>query len=163
MKPKYSLDEISQVIDLSEILGRQPSEVELKQFSDDAIELIIERTQSGEDINGRRFKEYSKEYAELKGTSRSSVDLTLMGDMLLGIQAEQDRGRIRLFMEPDQVPKAYNHNVGDTLPKRTFFGLTDSEIETLAGSLGVANIAETREDFDIASLLQNIGFAIDEN
>lgn len=163
MKPKYSLSEVSQEIDLTEILGRTPSEVEARQFIDDAINLIIERTQSGEDINGKSFKQYSEDYAKLKGVSRGAVDLTLMGDMLAGINGELDRGNIKLFIEEDQVPKAYNHNVGDTLPRRTFFGLTDSEIESIAGGLGIANIAETREDFDIGALLQNIGFAIDEN
>lgn len=163
MKPKYSLSEISQEIDLEEVLGRRVSEVEARQFIDDAINLIIERTQSGEDINGKSFKEYSKDYAEFKGVSRGAVDLTLMGDMLAAVNGENEGTRVRLFIESDQVPKAYNHNVGDTLPKRTFFGLTNSEIESIAGGLGVANIAETREDFDIAALLQNIGFAIDEN
>lgn len=163
MKPKYSLDEVSQEIDLEEILGRVPSEVEARQFIDDAINLIIERTQSGEDINGRRFKAYSEEYAKIKGTSRGDVDLTLMGDMLAGINADFERGKVKLFMEPDQVPKAYNHNVGDTLPKRTFFGLTNSEIESLAGGLGIANVVQERENLDIRSILQNIGFIIDQD
>lgn len=163
MKPKYSLSEVSQEINLGEILGRTPTDVEARQFIDEAINLMIERTQSGEDINGRRFKQYSKEYAELKGVSRNDVDLTFMGDMLAGINGELERGNIKLFMEEDQVPKAFNHCTGDTLPKRVFFGLTESEIESIAGGLGIANIAETREDFDIRALLQNIGFIVDEN
>lgn len=163
MKPKYSLSEVSQEIDLEEILGRTPTDVEARQFIDDAINLIIERTQSGEDINGREFKRYSEDYAKLKGVGRGDVDLTLFGSMLAGIDGEFDRGSVKLFVESDQVPKAYNHNVGETLPKRTFFGLTDREIESIAGGLGVARIAEEREDFDIRSILQNIGFAIDEN
>lgn len=163
MKPKYSLNGISQEIDLSEVLGRNPSEVEARQFIDDAINLIIERTQSGEDINGKAFKPYSPEYADKKGVSRNSVDLTLLGDMLAGINGEADGATVKLFIDDDQVPKAYNHLVGDTLPKRTFFGLTKPEIETIAGGLGIARVAETREDFDIASLLRNIGFAVDEN
>ena len=163
MKPKYSLSDVSQEIDLEEVLGRVPSDVEARQFIDDAINLIIERTQSGEDINGKAFKQYSKDYAEIKGVSRGDVDLTFFGDMLAGINGENEGATVKLFMEPDQVPKAYNHNVGDTLPRRTFFGLTNSEIESIAGGLGIARIADERDDFDIAALLQNIGFVLDEN
>lgn len=163
LKPKYSLSEISQEIDLEEILGRVPSDVEARQFIDDAINLMTERTQSGEDINGRSFKEYSKEYAEQKGVSRGAVDMTLFGDMLAGIDGESDGPSVKLFMDDSQVPKAFNHNVGDTLPKRTFFGLTNNEIESIAGSLGIASIAGAREDFDLGAILQTIGFAIDQN
>jgi hypothetical protein len=163
MRPKYSLDEVSQEIDLSEVLGRNPSEVEAREFLDEAINLIIERTQAGFDINGRAFKQYSEEYAQFKGVSRGDVDLTLTSAMLSGTAGEVDGSRVKLFVEADQVSKAYNHNVGDTLPKRTYFGLTTEEIESIAGGIGVANVFEQRQQLDIAEIIRNIGFIVDED
>jgi hypothetical protein len=163
MRPKYSLDEVSQEIDLSEVLGRNPSEVEAREFLDEAINLIMERTQAGFDINGRAFKQYSEDYAQFKGVSRGDVDLTLTSAMLAGTAGEVDGSRVKLFVEADQVPKAYNHNVGDTLPKRTYFGLTTEEIESIAGGIGVANVFEQRQQLDIAEIIRNIGFIVDED
>jgi hypothetical protein len=163
MKPKYSLDEVSQEIDLSEVLGRTPSEVESREFMDEAINLIIERTQAGFDINGRAFKQYSEDYAEFKGVSRGDVDLTLTSAMLAGINGETQDARVRIFVDPDQVPKAFNHCTGDTLPRRNFFGLTAEEIESIAGGLGVANVFEQRQQLDIADIIRNIGFVVDED
>lgn len=163
MKPKFSLREIIQEIDLDEVTGRTLSDVEKRIFMDDAINLIIERTQSGVDINGRPFKQYSKDYAKEKGVSRGDVDLTLTSSMLAAISGTETGNGVSLFIDDSEVPKAYNHNVGDTLPKRTFFGLTTKEIEELSSGLGVANTFEERSQFNIFEALRNIGFILDEN
>jgi hypothetical protein len=163
MKPKLSLSEVSQEIDLSEVLGRTPTDVEAREFLDQAIDLIIERTQSGVDINGRDFVRYSEDYAEFKGVSRGDVDMTLTSAMLAGINGEADGTRVKIFVEPDQVPKAFNHCKGDTLPRRNFFGLNTEEIETIASSLGVANVFEQRQQLNISEIIRNIGFAVDED
>jgi hypothetical protein len=145
------------------VLGRSPSEVELRAFRDEAVNLIIERTQAGFDINGRPFKQYSEDYAEFKGVSRGDVDLTLTSAMLAATNGEIGDSRVRLFVEPDQVLKAFNHCTGDTIPRREYFGLTTEEIESIAGGLGVANIFEQRQNFDIAEIIRNIGFVVDED
>jgi hypothetical protein len=163
LKPKYSLDDVSQEVDLESILGRVPTDVEAKQFIDDALDLIIERTQSGVDINGKQFKAYSSDYARFKGVSRGSVDLTLTSEMLASMAGEFDRGMVKIFVDEEQVLKSYNHNTGDTLPKRTYFGLTDTETEDLASTLGIGPASDSARELNLTEILNNIGFVVDED
>ena len=159
-RPRLSLTEVSQTINLSEILGREPTERESQAFIEEAINLIIERTQSGVDRNGKAFTKYSEEYADLKGVSRGDVDMTFKGDMLSAIDGMSDNGEIVLFInDENETLKAYNHNVGDTLPKRTFFGLTGAEAELIASKIEtpseLARIAS--QQTDINEILRGIG------
>lgn len=136
-KPKYKLNEVSQRFNLKDLLGREPTDREKDLFVENAIQYIQDRTQSGQDINGSSFTSYTKEYAEKKGVSRSDVDLTLMGNMLDSIRKENQRKNLVkvLIDEGDEVLKAYNHNVGDTLPRRTFFGLNEDEAKEIAQNI----------------------------
>lgn len=89
-----------------------------------------ERTTSGKDINGRTFKPYSKEYAQQKGVTRSSVDLVLTGEMLESFEDSRtgQRNMLKIKMgDGVNTKKSYNHNVGDTLPKRTHFGIIQNQ------------------------------------
>ena len=125
-KPKYSKDEISQRFNLKELLGYEPSEEQKKAFYELAVDKMVQRTADGKDISGKKFTQYSEEYANFKGVSRSSVDLILSGDMLSSFEESQaQKNIVKIKIAEDQTLKAYNHNVGDTLPKRTFFGLLD--------------------------------------
>ena len=172
-----SEQEISQTINLDEILGREPTRLERERFIQEAVERMIERTQSGVDRNGREFKPYTKEYAEEKGVSRSDVDLTLLGDMLLSIQGESDGSAVQLKIEGEEAPKAYGHITGfkghPTIPngkyKRDFFGLTIDEATAIANAVRdeSADQAESQlsvqtPSFNITSILRNIGFEIGE-
>lgn len=121
-------------LNLRELLGRTTDdEVVRDAIAQRAIDIIEERTQSGRNIQGKKFKQYSKEYAEEKGVSRGAVDLTLSGDMLGLIDVvEESRDKIQ-FGWDDEVEnaKAYNHIKGDTLPKRDFFDLNKKELKQL--------------------------------
>ncbi|MGB0257746.1 MAG: hypothetical protein ACPGES_03745 [Coraliomargarita sp.] len=98
-----------------------------------AIDIIEQRTQSGRGANGRKFKQYSKEYAEEKGVPRSAVDLTLSGDMLGLIDVVgETRDKIEFGWDDEtENAKAFNHIKGDTVPKRDFFDLTKKELTSL--------------------------------
>ena len=131
-----SLSELSQEINLKDYIGRKPTAKEKKLFADLAVDTMINRTLDTNDINGKKFKKYSKEYAELKGVTRSSVDLFLEGDMLENIgrrSSKEKAGSVFIQMKKGlQTKKAYNHNFGDTLPQREFFGVTDMEAKKIA-------------------------------
>lgn len=164
--------EISQTIRLDEILGRPPTQLEKQRFLEEAVERIIERTQSGVDRNGKQFRQYTKEYAEEKGVSRGDVDLTLFGDMLLSIQGEESGNSVQLKIEGEEAAKAYGHITGfrghPTIPngkyKRDFFGLTEDEAQAIAESIRGETPGQvvTRPSLNITQILNQIGFEIGE-
>jgi len=121
---------------------------------------MVQRTASGQDIDGKKFTQYTKDYAAKKGVSRSSVDLILDGDMLnSNIKESKQKNIVKIKVEDGvETLKSYNHNVGDTLPTRTYFGfksekdLSDvlNEVDTAKESTsrqvieGISNLAELR-------------------
>jgi hypothetical protein len=134
-----SLDELSQEIDLKRYLGRKPTATEKRLFAELAVDTITNRTLDGQTVNGGKFKKYSEEYAESKGVTRDSVDLFLEGDMLESIgrrTSKEKASTVFIQMEKGiQTKKGYNHNVGDTLPKREFFGVTEAEARRIADQI----------------------------
>jgi hypothetical protein len=134
-----SLSELSQEIDLKSYLGRKPTKSEKASFAALAQATIEERTLDGKTINGGKFKKYSKAYADFKGVTRDSVDLFLEGDMLESIgrrSSKEKAGTVFVQMEKGvQTKKGFNHTSGDTVPKRNFFGITDSEARDIANEI----------------------------
>jgi hypothetical protein len=103
-----------------------------EQFIEKAINVINDRTVGGTSISGKSFKRYSKEYAKEKGSTH--VNLLLDGDMLNATDGEDiSRDKVKLFVGGDTVQtlKSFNHNVGDTLPRRTYFGLQTQEAKAI--------------------------------
>lgn len=147
-----SLDEMSQEIDLESYLGKKPTKKQAKMFAELAINTIETRTLDGQTINGGKFKKYSKKYADFKGVTQDSVDLFLEGDMLNSLSYEIVDNKPKISIDGDlQTKKGYNHNVGDTLPKRPWFGLTDSEAKEIADSLK-QETAQDKKPLTLASL-----------
>lgn len=72
-------------------------------------------------VTGGAFKKLNSKYAKDEKKGDTTPNLDLNGDMLDSLEYEPtDRGlKIGIFDE-DQAIKAFNHNVGDTLPKRQF-------------------------------------------
>lgn len=133
-----SLSEMNQEINLEKYLGREPTETEKQRFADLAIDTITTRTLDGKTINGGKFAKYSKAYADKKGVTQDSVDLFLDGDMLGSIRRRvegEKQNTLMIALQEDQVPKGYNHNVGDTVKKRPWFGLTDLEAKAIANRI----------------------------
>lgn len=106
-----------------------PSERTARQIGRAIIEQIQLRTESGRDVNGQKFEKYSKEYAEKKGVSRDSVDLLLTGSMLGNMQVvSSTKNTVTIgWRGQKNNNKAFNHNEGETVPRREFLGLTRSD------------------------------------
>lgn len=128
-KQKYSKKEVSQRYNLKKLLGYEPNERQKELFYNLAVDKMVQRTASGKDVDNNNFTAYSKEYAAKKGVSRNAVDLILEGDMLNSFEENKKQKNIVKIKMQDGVEtlKAYNHNIGDTLPKREFFGFKDEK------------------------------------
>lgn len=108
-----------------------------QQITDAVVETILKRTAAGKDVNGSAFKKYSDDYKKslaFKAFGKTSkVNLELTGQMLGTMELiENTENKIVIGWEDDtEIKKAYNHNTGDTVPKREFFDLTESEIAAI--------------------------------
>jgi hypothetical protein len=129
--------EVSQTIDLEEVYGVDFSSHPglLERFAVAAIDYMLVRTESGRDLHNNRFAPYSKSYKEslaFQAFGKSNqVDMKLTANMLGQMGLLEVKGsKFKLgWDDPTENAKAYNHNIGDTLPKREFFGLTRRQIE----------------------------------
>jgi hypothetical protein len=63
-------------------IPKQIKPADREQVALEIIDFIANRTKRNKDKDGRKFPNYTKDYAKIKGTSRSKVDLTLTGEML---------------------------------------------------------------------------------
>ena len=151
-KPKVTKRVIEQRIDLEEAFGVDfTGKRNLREIiGERIIEKIRERTESGTgmtiDDSGRghpsEFKGYSKEYREspeFKAFGKSptgKVNLKLTGDMLELIDIKkQDSNSITIGVDSDEVLKAYNHQTGDTVPRRPWFGISKGELMEIVQEL----------------------------
>ncbi len=159
-KKQQSQAKVSQKYNLKEILGYKPSSRQKELFYNLAVDRIVQRTANGRDIDNRNFTPYSEEYAEKKGVSRNSVDLILTGDMLNAFEENQRQpNMVEIKIEGGiDAKKAYNHDKGDTLPKREFFGFKkESDIMDIV--MAVDAIKEQKEQpasQNIAEQTQNL-------
>lgn len=151
--PKVTKALVEQVVDLSEIQAgvdfSQSKSLKLS-IGEALAEKIRERASSGRGVeysgqDGKEvtFKgkagEYSKTYREsldfiAAGKTKSDVNMTLTGDMLASIQVE-DRGgnKVAIYIDGEEnTLKAFNHNTGDTVPKRPFFGVISKDLRSVA-------------------------------
>ena len=74
-------------------------------------------------VTGSSFKSLSTEYKKYKkgivGNDKANMQLT--GDMLGELDLDYDEDSFTIFIDdPDEAVKAFNHNTGDTVPKRPF-------------------------------------------
>lgn len=139
IKKILSPDDVRLKVNMKDILGRDLPDNEeiLDAIAQKAIDMIVERTESGKSVSGKAFKKYSKSYQKSDAFAAfgksGEVNLTLSGDMLglLDI-VNKTKNTFELgWDDPVENAKAYNHNVGDTLPKREFLGLQKQEIDEL--------------------------------
>lgn len=180
-KPKFTKRSVEQTIDLKELFGVDFSNKRsLREAIGGAIlERIRARTLSGQGVSfsddgrGRSVTlkaPYSKEYAkslEFKaaGKSRGNVNMTLTGDMLGLMDIKRQSGNTITigWNDADENAKAYNHSVGDTVPRRPFFGVSKSELNEIKKQFGSeikeAAKAPTNKEFEdrIAQLLSLVG------
>ncbi len=140
--PKISLKKIEQEFDLAEFYPDVDfsGERTLKEALGQAIiDKIQERTEAGDGIRGALKSPYSKLYSQslefkAAGKKRGKVNMTLTGDMLASVDLEMgEDGKFKIVIPEDQVPKAFNHLTGDTVPKRNWFGVTKKELKEILG------------------------------
>lgn len=138
---KTTKSEVSQTINLKEIFGVDftGKEALRKALGQAFIDRIISKAKSGKRFDGKPLKSpYSKEYAEslefkAAGKSRGKVNMTLSGDMLGSIDILDEKANVLKIGIDDELeaPKAYNHQEGDTVPARPFFGLNNKDVEEI--------------------------------
>lgn len=138
-KPTFSQDEVSQTIDLTEVFGSDVSPDVSAAIAQAFVDKIKERTASGVDANGKEFEPYSASYVnslsfKAAGKSADEVNMELFGDMMGTLDVLESSGsEIKIgWADELQNKKAFNHNTGDTLPERRFFGLKPNEIKEIA-------------------------------
>lgn len=105
---------------------------------------IVTRTLNGEDKNNKKFKKYTKDYAELKGVDVSDVDLTLKGEMLDSLELVSHKsGEIVLgYKNPSDAlaGKVEGNRTGsyggDPNPKkaRDFLGISQEDLNIIIDS-----------------------------
>lgn len=108
--------------------------------------LIVLRTRSGKDVDGRPFARYTEKYREKRiaaGRSPSPVDLTFTGEMLRSIQIKKSsRGKaIRIRQLGFPAGGGIAGRAGPRTKalglskKRKFFGVSDKDRKQLAAVL----------------------------
>jgi hypothetical protein len=118
-----TLDEVSKEIKLD--LPDLPKSVERsikEEVAEFVITSVLEYVGDGRSpVTGQQFKQLSKDYADEEKGGRRSPNLDLEGDMLNSLTWKSTKAGISVgIFDSSQTPKAFNHNTGDTLPKRQF-------------------------------------------
>ncbi len=140
-QPKVTKKTIEQVIDLGEMFDADLTDAPaLKEALGQAIiDRMLARTDKNEAYGGGALKSpYSKAYQkslEFKaaGKKAGDVNMTLTGDMLASIDVLSTSGnKIKIGIADElQILKGFNHQTGDTVPKRAFFGVTKDELKEI--------------------------------
>lgn len=143
--PIFKKRKVEQTINLQETFGVSFKGMRsLREALGEAIlTKIRKRSESGKGMSFRGDrgtpvtlkKPYSKEYSKSLdfkafGKSRGKVNMTLTGDMLglMDIKKQTGESITIGWDEQDENAKAYNHSVGDTVPRRPFFGVSKKEL-----------------------------------
>lgn len=182
--PKITKKRTQQIINLEEEFGVDlRRNTALKQALGQAIiDKMLKRTSEGNGIiftkdgKGRRVKlksPYSDKYAESDefkafGKKKNKVNMELTGDMLASIDILRSRGNELVIGidDPEEVEKSFNHNTGDTVPKRPFFGVSKKELREIKkefdGDIKKAITARSEGDRDafqeaLLGLISRIG------
>jgi hypothetical protein len=139
--PVFKKSGVYQTLNLKEMFGVVPNKELRQAIGQYAIDFIRKRTENGAGIGGEpfRFGVYSDEYAEslefkAHGKDKHEVNMTLTGDMLGLLDViEESQSTVTIgWRDAKENAKAFNHNTGDTVPKRPFFGLTAKEVRSIA-------------------------------
>jgi hypothetical protein len=137
-KTNNKLNEVSTEIDVKELLGGLSNDRDVREaFFQLALDKMSERLDKGLDVNGSKMDKYSKEYKESLAyqafEKTGVVNMQLTGSMLAAVDIiEQNKNKMKVGVTGSEAPKAYNHQVGDTLPQREWFGWKDSELKSIA-------------------------------
>ena len=110
----------------------------INQIAFEVIDYIVQRTENGLDVRGNSFKNYSESYKnsenfEAFGKSTGDVNLVQEGNMINSIQVIEAYDNYFKIGYTDElnILKAFNHNTGDTVPRREFFGINKKEMNAI--------------------------------
>lgn len=133
------------VTELQLTLPKGISKSERLEIADLVIEFIVDRTQRGLDVSGKKFVKYSPEYRKSldflnAGKKGKPVDLTLSGDMLAALALLKDTdGKIVVGYgrDSEEAGRAEGNILGsyggDPDPKkaRPFLGIKPNELKKI--------------------------------
>ena len=106
------------------------NKAERVDLASEIIDFIIDRTQDGLSVRNKKFRRYTKEYAETKGVSPTDVDLTLTGDMLDDMRLlSEKKGSLLIGFSAGTFSNdkaAWNRETG-----RPFLGITKKDLKGL--------------------------------
>lgn len=131
--------QVSQTLNLEELLGVSlRGNTNLRRaIAQAVIDHVVDRTEQGKRAKGGGFKPYSKEYKDstpfaILKSPGDPINLTLTGRMLNSIDLlDETANTITYGISGTEAPKAYNHQVGDTVPERSFIGITKKEFDDI--------------------------------
>ena len=112
-------------------LSKKAESVNLALMGNEIISDIIDRTQSGKDVNNIGFKSYSRLYAmrKQKEFGTATVNLTRTQKMLNSITYKEISKGLRFYFNAsEQSTKAYHNQITN---KRKFFGLSDESLQKI--------------------------------
>jgi hypothetical protein len=123
------------------LLPKTINPTQRKKIAEVIISHIIDRSIAGYDKNNKKFPNYTKKYAEIKGVDVSDVDLLLSAEMLESIKLLSDKsGEITIgFDKSDQElnGKAEGNILGsygrepNKKKARDFLGIDSDELDVL--------------------------------
>jgi hypothetical protein len=139
---KLSEKEVSQTIDLNKLFETNLAGNSglVQAIGQEIIDKIIKRTEDGLDNRNRPLAKYDKNSEYVKsdefkafGKSVNKPNMTLTGQMLGTLDIIEARGgKIKIGWDDEtENAKAYNHMVGDTVTKRPFFGILESDLKEI--------------------------------
>ena len=122
-------------------IPKQVKPADREEVALEIIDFIANRTKRNKDKDGKKFPKYTKEYAKIKGTSRSKVDLTLTGEMLDELKLISHRSGSLLIGydrgDSDLNGKVKGNRLGSyggtpkTSKARDFLGIKQKEVEEI--------------------------------
>jgi hypothetical protein len=129
-----NLNEVTKIlnIDIPDWVEKSDRDSILKEVGDFLINEVISYTESGvSPVEGfGKFPKLNKQYADTMKAGDTTSNLDLNGDMLASLTFEIVNGKIKIgIFDEDQAKKAFNHNTGDTLPKRPFIPTSDESFD----------------------------------
>lgn len=112
-------------------LSKKAESVNLSLIGNEIISDIIDRTQSGKDVDGVGFKSYTRLYAmrKQKEFGTATVNLTRTQKMLNSITYKEIPKGLRFYFNAsEQSTKAYHNQITN---KRKFFGLSNDSLQKI--------------------------------
>lgn len=99
---------------------------------------LVEKKRSPVKGNNKNFDALSDKYAKLKQkrVGNKKPNLRLTGELIESLDVESDSNSFTIQVTGDEgnVKKAYNHNIGDTVPQRQFLP-NDTRGQTFKGEV----------------------------